>query len=90
MPTQDNPKIQKKEEDFFSDNGANKDNQVKIEISDKVMEVKEEVKPEKTKKKKKNMAKKINLDDFENMVFDDGVPQAEKDKIIKQNQIETT
>lgn len=41
-------------------------------------------KPKKKKDKKKIGAKQINIEDFESLDFDDGVPTEEKDKIVKE------
>jgi hypothetical protein len=41
-------------------------------------------KPKKKRKDKKKIgANQINIEDFESLAFDDGVPVEEKDKIVK-------
>ena len=43
-------------------------------------------KPKKKKEKKKIGAKQINIEDFESIAFDDGVPTEQKEKIVKEYQ----
>ncbi len=67
--------------DFFNEMESKEEKKVEIPKAEVVEEVLE--KPKKKKDKKKIGAKQINIEDFESLAFDDGVPTEEKDKIVK-------
>lgn len=77
---------QKKQvDDFFGELEAqNQPEEKKIELPKAEVVAEPAEKPKKKKDKKKIGAKQINIEDFESLAFDDGVPTEEKDKIVKE------